>query len=390
MAGALDGIRIIDTTAMFSGPLATMTLGDQGAEVIKIEPPTTGDLMRKMGIERGGLASVFHAVNRNKRSVVLNLRDERGCELLPKLVATADVFVQNYRPGVAERLGIGEPALRAVRPDLIYVSISAWGETGPLAQRPAFDSIVQAVSGFAASQANSEGLPELIHNTVTDKVTGLSVAQAITAALFARERGAGGQHVKLAMLDAAVAFLWIDVMQHRTFVGDEREAKNSWPRILPTADGHVIISLINDAQFSGAVRALDAAELAADPRFASIDARLTHLADLSEALGPLTARFATSELCSRLEAHDVPHAVVTPLSEIESHPQVVANGTMLEHDHPISGRLRLPRPVARFEGTPSTVRTLAPSLGEHSDEVLRELGLDDARLAELRRDGVVE
>ena len=389
MPGALDGIRIIDTTAMFSGPLATMTLADQGAEVIKIEPPDPGDLMRKMGLQRGGIAATFHTVNRNKRSVVLNLREPEGQALAVELVKTADVFVQNFRPGVAARLGLGEPALRAANEGLIYVSMSAWGETGPLAQRPAFDSIVQAVAGFASSQAGEDGVPELIHNSITDKITGLTAAQAITAALFARERGAGGQHVKLAMLDVAVAFLWIDVMQHRVFAGNESAGRNSWPRVLPTTDGHVITSLINDRQFAGATRALDAAALADDPRFAKVEARLTHLSELSEALSAISARFSTAGLCERLEAEDVPHAPITTLEELERLEQVQLNETLFLGEHPESGSLRLSSPVARFEATPSSVRSLAPALGAQTDEVLGELGLTAERIAALRERGAV-
>jgi len=388
--GPLDGIRILDTTAMFSGPLATMILGDQGADVVKIEIPNgQGDVMRVSGISRGGIAATFHAVNRNKRSVVLNLRDARGVALLHRMAERADVFVENYRPGVARRLGIDAATLRARNPRLVYVSMTAWGESGPLAARPAFDSIVQATAGFAASQADGDGRPELVHNSLVDKVTGLVAAQAITAALLARERGAGGQHVHLNMLDAGVAFLWIDVMQHRTFVGDERAHKNQWPRLLRTRDGYLMISLVQDAMFAAAARALGDEALAHDARFERAAARMTNLAALCDELERRTSRRATDELCEALREHDVPHAPVTALEEVEALDQVLWNETLIVSEHPASGPVRQARPVARFDATPASVRRLAPALGEHTGEVLGELGMTEDEIAALRRDGVV-
>ena len=390
MAGPLNGIRILDTTALYSGPLATMMLGDQGADVVKIEiPDGQGDLMRVSGLTRGGIAATFHAVNRNKRSVVLDLRDERGVAILKELAVTADAFVENYRPGVAKRLGIDEPALRAVNPNIVYVSITAWGESGPLSQRPAFDSIVQSMTGFAASQADATGTPELIHNAVVDKVTGLHAAQAITAALLARERGGGGQHVKLNMLDAGVAFLWLDVMQHRTFIGDEQTKKNAWLRLMRTADGYVMISVVGDAMFQAAAHALGSPDLAKDPRFVEATERMTHLDALCEAFEELTQHEPTQTVCAKLLAADVPHAPVTALQEIEALDQVVHNETLAEYEHPHSGRIRQAGPVAAFGATPSEVRRLAPALGEHTREVLFELGRTATEVADLIDEGVV-
>ena len=391
MPGALAGVRIIDTTSLFAGPLATMTLADQGADVIKVEPPGgQGDLLRKMGILHEGVAATFHAVNRNKRSIVLNLRDERGQGILHRLIRDADVFIHSFRPGVAARLGIDEPRLRAVRDDLIHVSLTGWGETGPLAARPAFDSIVQAASGLAASQAGPGGRPELIHNALVDKVSGLNLAQCITAALFARAQTGVGQHVELNMLDAAVAFLWLDVMQHRTFVGHESEDRNAWMRLVQTRDGWIILSLNSDASFRAAVGALDDPSLGEDPRFQTVQARGTALDALSEAVEERTRRWDSATLCERLAAADVPHARVTGLEEVEDHEQVRANGTLREDPLPGGGAVRHARPVARFAATPSSVRRLAPGLGEHTAEVLTELGVDAQARDALFAEGVVE
>jgi len=391
VAGALEGVRIIDATALFAGPLATMMLGDQGADVIKIEPPGgQGDLLRTMGITRGGIASTFHAVNRNKRSIVLDLRDTRGREILGRLVEGADVFVQSYRPGVAKRLGVDEAALRERRPDLVYVSMSAWGESGPLAQHPAFDSVVQAASGIAASQAGPDGQPTLVRNAIVDKVTGLNLAQCITAALFARTRTGEGQHVHLNMLDAAVSFLWLDGMQHRTFVGDEVERKNPWLRLLPTRDGWIVLSLNSDENFRNATRVLDDPALAADPRFQTVESRGTRLDLLFDELEKRTAQWDSRALCERLAEADVPHSAATPLEDVEVSPQVLANGTLIEGVHPASGRIRHAKPVADFDGTPSTIRRLAPGRSEHADEILSELGITQEEREALRADGIIE
>lgn len=221
MPGPLAGIKVVDCSAYITGPLATMVLGDQGADVLKIEPLGVGDVMRHVGTARGGISTLFAGCNRSKRSLTLNLQDERGREILRRFVADADVFVQNFRPGVVARLGIDEPALRGVRPDLVYVSLSAFGPEGPWSGKPAFDHVVQAASGLAAVQADrASGEPRFVQNAVVDKVTALTAAQAITAALLHRDRSGEGQHVELSMLDSALHFLWPDGMSRDTLLGD--------------------------------------------------------------------------------------------------------------------------------------------------------------------------
>jgi crotonobetainyl-CoA:carnitine CoA-transferase CaiB-like acyl-CoA transferase len=389
MAGALEGIRVVDLTAMFNGPIATMILGDQGADVVKVEPPGVGDIIRQFGLQRAGIGPIFQSVNRNKRSVVLDLRQARGRDLLMELSDRADVLIQNFRPGVMERLGLGAEVLRERNEQLIYTSIHAYGETGPYAKRPAFDSLIQAVSGMAASQGDEE--PALIRNSLCDKLTGLQVAQAITAALFARERGAGGQHLRVSMLDASVSFLWIDAMQLHTYLGEDPQARRRpFPRALPTRDGgHVLISCITDAQYRSTCRALDLEPLIDDERFANLTARSEHMHELLALLAERTRLHDTESVCARLEAEDAPHAAVTALGDVPHHPQIVANGTLVEMEHPHCGAVRIPRPVEDFDVTPSTIRCLAPLLGEHTDEVLAELGHDAATREKLRVDGVL-
>ena len=393
MAGPLEGIRVIDLTSMVSGPMATCVLGDQGAEVVKVEIPGTGDLIRHIGCARGGLSAIFTTLNRNKRSIVLNLRQPHGRELLHKLLAGADVLVQNFRPGVMHALGFGEAELRPRYPDLVYVSISGFGETGPYARRRVYDIIIQAISGMAASQADPKtGVPELVRNIVCDKVTAVTAAQAITSALFARERGAGGQHVRLSMLDTAIAFLWPDTMQSYTFLGEGVTPPAPLAGLLSvrqTKDGHMTIFAISDAEFGGLCRALDCPELIDDPRFADVTLRTRNADLLAELLDRATGAHTTAELCARLEVEDVPHAAVTSLESLHRHPQVIENRLLVESEHPHAGRTRTPRPVASFEATPATLRRPAPALGEHTDELLAELGLPEGEIHELRAEGVL-
>ena len=389
MAGPLDGIRVIDLTAMASGPFATAILGDQGADVIKVEPPGHGDLLREIGTTRGGLSAIFATLNRNKRSLVLDLAQPRGVELLLELAAGTDVFVQNFRPGVAERMGIGEARVRERSPDLIYVSISGFGERGPYAGRRVYDSIMQAYSGVAAHQANPEtGAPEFVRNIVCDKGTALMTAQTITAALLARERGAGGQHLRISMLHASIAFLWPDAMQNTTYLGPggsaPMAARATLPAIRQTADGYLTLTAIKDREFQALCRALERPDLVGDPRFADAGSRARNAAALHEIVNPITRSLSTKELVERLEACDVPHAVVNSPATIHEDPQVIANELLVETEHPSAGPMRLPRPVGDFEATPASLRRHAPLLGEHSDEILAEHGLSRDAIAALR------
>ena len=393
MPGPLHGYRIIDLTQMISGPVATMLLGDQGADVIKIEPPGTGDFVRRYGGRRAGLPPMFATTNRNKRSIVLNLKDERGLEILKSLVQQADVFVQNFRPGTAERMGIGEAAMRATRPNLIYVSISGFGEVGPYAQQPAYDPVIQALSGLAAIQSDASGRPRLIRTIVPDKLTGLTAAQAITAALLARERTGEGQHVRLAMLDATVSFLWPEAMARYTWVGMDDDAlrpARTRDLIFETADGYITCGVMSDTEWAGLTRALERPEWRDDSRFASV-ARRERFADERLNLTAEVLRTRTSrEWLERLRAEGVPCAPVLSREDLLADPQIAANQLIVSSEHPHAGPMLQTRPAARFDRTPAGIRRPAPLLGEHTDEVLGEIGLSAVRIRELRAAGVVE
>jgi len=395
MAGPLAGIRIVDVSAILSGPLATMLLADQGADVIKIEAPGIGDFMRFGPFRRGNLSAFFVNANRGKRSLVLDLAKPRARELAKELVRRADVFVQNWRPGAAERLGLGPDDLRALNPGLVYVSISGYGDSGPYRDRRVYDPIIQGLTGHVAVQKNPEfPVPDLVRNVVADKASAYTVAQAITAALFARERGAGGQHLRIPMLDASLAFFWPDGMMAHTFLG---EGVQKGPtlyelyRLQPTADGHLIYFAANDAEMHGLYRALGHPEWCADARFATIEGRRQpgNFETLGAHLDAAFRTWKTSELLPRLVAEQVAAGAVLSLEEVLEDPQLVHNGAVVEREHPAAGRMREPRPPVRFEKTPAEPGRPAPLLGEHGDEILEELGVDAEERLALRAEGVV-
>src|SRR6202789_497636 len=272
-SGPLHGFRIVDLTSNISGPLATMILADQGADVIKVENPQGGDHTRASANRHGGFSATFLNNNRNKRSIALDLKIDAARDAVLKLAATADVFVQNFRPGVAERMGLGEAAVRAVAPKIVYVSISGFGESGPYGAKPAYDPVVQALSSLATIQAGSDKeRPRLVRTILPDKLTAVTASQAITAALLARERTGKGQHVQLSMLDAVIAFLWASDMGSQTFVGDElpqQDAASFIDLIYETATDHISAAVQTNKEWLALTRALDKPEWLDDPRFAT-------------------------------------------------------------------------------------------------------------------------
>ena len=389
VVGALAGVRVLDLTQVISGPLATRILADQGAEVVKVEPPR-GDTIRHVG-GRDGVSALFATTNRSKRSVVLDLKQDAAVSVVKRLASESDVFVQNFRPGVADRMGIGESALRADHPELIYVSISGYGETGPYAAQRVYDPLVQAMSGLTDIQAGHREGQELIRFIVADKVTALTSAQAITAALVARGRTGRGQHVKLAMLDATVAFHWPEGMAYHTLT--EAEPQRPPPaerhRLFATRDGHLILATIEVAQWQAFCRAVDRPDLAEDERFSSVKRLVTHATERLALVQEILRERDTEDWLARLRAADVPCAPVVTRDRLHEEPQIVANELLVESRHPVAGAMRQPRPAERFGETPSAIRGPAPSLGEHTDEVLRNAGYSDGEIAALRDAGAL-
>lgn len=384
----LRGIRIIDVTTNASGPMAVGMLADQGADVIRIEALGKGDPSRQVGGSRGGVSSYSAYLNRNKRSVAADLKNPAVKPFLYKLIETADIFVQNSRPGALERAGFGFEALHRLNPRLIYVSISGFGATGPAAGQRVYDPVIQCVAGFAAAQG-AGGDPALVKNIVSDKVAALTAAQAIASALFARERGTiGGHHVELSMLDASLAFLWPDIYWNHGFVGEEGVTRkpliSDFYRLLKTADGFITTIIVGDGEFAGACRVFGTAHMQDDPRYSTLTQRFGNYADVHAAFQEKAVHFATDDLIARLVQEDVPCAKVNQLDDIFTDPRVTHRQSIIEYDDPRGGRMRAPRAPAIFAGEPCTIRRPAPALGEHTAEVLKSLGFTGNEIDALR------
>jgi crotonobetainyl-CoA:carnitine CoA-transferase CaiB-like acyl-CoA transferase len=392
MAGPLDGVRVLDLTTMVAGPVATMILADQGADVIKIEP-LGGDLMRHFSLRRNGMSAFFLSCNRNKRSLALDLKSADGLAIVHKLIPTSDVLVHNFRPGTAERIGLSEEAVRSRRHDIVYVSINGYGETGPYSTQRAYDPVIQAMSGLADVQGDKEtARPRMVRTIIADNVTALTAAQAITAALFARARTGDGQHVRLAMLDAMIAFLWPEAMPSLTFVGDERDpsmGEEGPDLVFATQDRYITAAALSDDEWAGMCRALKREDLLEDPRFKTSRARASNSAERRALVAAELEQWRADEILPRLIANDVPSAPVLSRYELIDDQQVRANCLLEEHQSAAYGRVRQPRPAARFDVTPSAIRTLAPYLGADNTTVLSELGYSAEAIARLEENRVI-
>lgn len=383
--GALDGIKVVDLSVMISGPLAGMMLADQGADVIKVESPGIGDIMRFLGSSKGGVSGIFLNNNRGKRSLVLDLKQAEGLDVLKRLISEADVLIQNFRPGAMERLGLGYEEAAKLNPDLIYTSISGYGPDGPFSHRRVYDNVIQAGSGLASVQTDpATGIPSMYRTLVCDKTTAYTAANAITSALFARATGkAAGQHVVVSMLDAAIAFMWPDSAMDAVLLDEDvKRAPTIGANYAVTelADGYVSAGAVSDAEFKGLLAALGHPEMAEDPRFATAASRTEHLMELVTLMRQYASETTIDVFLARCDEFDVPASAILKLEEVADDPQVKHNEVFVERDHPVAGRVREPRPAARLSATPQRVSDPAPLFGQHSDEIVRELGLDAAAL----------
>jgi crotonobetainyl-CoA:carnitine CoA-transferase CaiB-like acyl-CoA transferase len=393
MAGPLDGYRILDLTTVISGPFATMLLADQGADVIKVESVSNPDHARGAGFSESQFTATFLNNNRNKRGITLDLKSAEGTKALLALAETADVFIQNFRPGVVERLGIGEKEVRAVNPEIIYVSISGFGEDGPLSHKPVYDPIIQAISSLATIQGGSDDArPRLVRTILPDKLTGMTAAQAISSALVAKERTGKGQHIRVSMIDAVVSFLWSSDMGGQTFVGKEvstQRAATFIDLIYETKTNYISVSAMANKQWLALCKAVGHPEWLDDDRFSTpalrdrnADARLNMT---QEALLEKTAE----EWLQILDDAGVPCAPVLTRKEMIHHPQIESNELIVEVEHPIAGNIRQTRPAARFSVTTPEMRMGAPLHGQHNAEIFAEIGITLEQQEQLRAKGII-
>ena len=396
MTGPLEGYKILDLTQVVSGPFATMLLADQGAEVIKVEPVTgLGDMTRLPSFDKGGIGAFYMNNNRGKQSLSLDLTHQEGREIVKELAKDTDVFIQNFRPGAVERLGLGYEDLKAINPDLVYISISGFGPTGPYSGRPVLDPVIQGVCGVISRQLNPQiPFPDLMRTALIDKAVSWEMALSITAALFARERGTGGQELEIAMIDVAIAFLWPDGGMAETLLDSDVTTGTHLSKLMnmtETANGHVVYFAIADHQIKGLYASLGHPEWFTDNRFSTREAR--HTDNNNEILGGLIAdafrTFSTAEIAERLHSNSVPCGEVIEISKIAEIPQVIHNKTFFEWDHPRSGKIRSPRHSTVFTETKLPILDSAPLLNEHSDEILSEIGVGEEKRRLLQEKGIV-
>jgi crotonobetainyl-CoA:carnitine CoA-transferase CaiB-like acyl-CoA transferase len=395
MAGPLSGVRILDLSSVVAGPLSTTHLADQGADVIKIEP-LGGDINRRSRQKvssNGEFSALFISTNRGKRSIALDLKSPEGQMIVRKLVERMDVLVQNFRPGAMDRIGLSEPALREINPRLIYVSISGVGDRGPYSKKRIYDPMIQALSGLADIQTDQRTQrPQMIRTILADKTTAIYTAQAVTAALYAREKTGRGQHVRISLLSTMISHLWPEGMMPYTVVGLENAglSTNSGPDLIfSTSDGYITVGTISDSEWQGFCAAVEQPQLASDERFSTAELRSRNAIERITLMGTLLKAYTSVEALARLDAADVPCAPVLRRKDILDNEQVLAMRLIEELEQPTVGRVRQPRPAARFDDTAVGEARPAPRIGQHSEEILAELGFDQNAIAGLKNQKVV-
>ncbi|WP_035533411.1 CaiB/BaiF CoA transferase family protein [Paraburkholderia sacchari] len=390
----LDGIRVIDFSRVLAGPLCSALLGDLGAEVIKIEPPA-GDDYRAIGPFSAGESGLFHAMNRNKQSVVIDLKHDEGRALAQSLCAQADVVVENFRPGVAGRLGIGYEELSARNPALVYASVSGFGQTGPESHRAAYDIILQAMCGLMDATGSPDGAPTLVGDSISDAVSGIFASWGVLAALVARERTGKGTHVDVAMFDATLSLTAGMVARYATTGVAPRRVGNRHASSAPfgayrAKDGYFVVAVLNNRLFERFAHATGQPELIGDARFIDDATRSENEAALRVFIESWSELRSIAEVSAQLSEAGIPVAPIQNISEALESEQARERGLLIETKAASGGTLRLPRQPVRFSAWPATRTTRAPELGEHTQAVLeRYLGLDHERIAGLRDGGVL-
>ncbi|MDO8864013.1 CoA transferase [Haliea sp. E1-2-M8] len=392
MTGPLSGFRILDLSAVLSGPLATTSLCDQGAEVIKVEA-FTGDVIRHTQSSQDGLTTLFVSSNRGKKAIAIDLKTDAGIGIIKRMVQDVDVVVQNFRPGAIERMGLGYDVLRAINPAIVYCSISGFGSKGPYVNRRVYDPIVQGLSGINFVQGGPDGPPQMIQATLADVVAAITASQSITAALLSREKTGEGQHVTVAMIDALISLTWPSAMVGNMMV--DREARE--PRapyrgndlIFKTADGYITAAAVSESEWQGLCQAVGREDWLQHERLNTPAGRTTNTRTLSELLSPIILTKSSRHWLELLDRNGVPCGRVITCAEVPDDEQIIVNELIEVLDHPIIGKIRQSRPAARFSATPAKIQGFAPRLGEHSKEILAQFGFSEDEICDLFASDIV-
>jgi crotonobetainyl-CoA:carnitine CoA-transferase CaiB-like acyl-CoA transferase len=375
MPGPLEGYKVLELTSTVSGPFASMMLADQGADVVKVEPPGIGDLARFMGTIKSGIGAMFTVLNRNKKCICLDFKNPEDFEVLKKLIQETDVLIENYRPGVVKKLGIDYDSAVKLNQEIIYCSISGYGQSGPYKERKVYDPLIQATAGTAAAQSSKN--PEFFKTIVFDKVTALTAAQSITSALLQKERIGKGQYIPISMMDSALYYSWPDMMMNQTFLegGESIGELADYFSVYKTNDGFITIILATSDEIFNPFCEYFKVDLHKDDRFSNAAARVKNKDDLTAEINKITQKYNTKELIDLMDLHGIPASVVNQLDDIHKDPQVIEQGSLVEVEHPITGTMRMPRPPFKFLNQDKFPKKQATILGADSREVLESLGV---------------
>jgi crotonobetainyl-CoA:carnitine CoA-transferase CaiB-like acyl-CoA transferase len=388
----LAGIKIIELSNMITCSLAAMTMSAQGADVIKVEPPGMGDKMRPLGTQKNGVSGFFHNCNRGKRSLAIDLKSQAGVDAVKELASKADILIHNYRPGVMDRLGLGSNDLRNENSKLIYIAISGFGTSGPMADLPAFDHVIQGIVGFTDLQSSEADSFDHIKTFICDKVTAYTACQAATAALLARTNTNCGQHIDISMLHACLSFMWPDGMMHRTLKDDDRfemSPGSDYFQTINYSDGGIAVAPLTDTHWEALLPMLGYPELIGTPIYASVAARMSNMKEVLKVLKSPKKDIGVNKALEILMAADVPCSPCIKRDDLETVEQIKAIGALETYVTAAMGELTVPTPPILFEGKLSSQAEPSPLLGEHSKEILLELGWADARIDELLNSGEV-
>ena len=382
----LEGIKVLEFSNMITCSLAAMTMASQGAEVIKVEPPEGGDKMRRLGTQKNGVSGFFHNCNRGKRSLAIDLKSSAGVKAVKQLASESDILMHNYRPGIMDKLNIGSNTLRELNPKLIFIAVSGFGTQGPMANLPAFDHVIQGFAGFTDLQSSDEKSFDYIKTFICDKVTAYTVCQAATAALYARTNTKSGQHIDISMLHACLSFMWPDGMMHRTLKDDDRiemSPGSDYFQTINYSDGGVAVAALTDEHYEVLLPMLGYPELVGTPIFASIASRMTNMKEVMRTHKEPKKDIGVEKAIEILTAADIPCSPCTKRDNIETVEQIKAISALETYVTKAMGKLTVTTPPIQFDGKLTSHPEPSPLLGEHSKEILQELGWGNSEIAEL-------